>query len=397
MAISPAGGRDNIEPDFAEVADNEPDKAQGADNTGRGQWGGARSGSGRPRTKAKRMGGRRTWKSEVEAFIEKQLSEGAWSSYTAGERRQLLMRIAVDLKEAKVPPNPASITVTQIRQYIEWLGARSGRSGGTQRKALLLLSDFLKKQECNLAGEKMHRQFPPDDQPNTPRPPYEDLIKGFERLGAIEDTWTRTLARGQAAVFIGTLVRPSEGRRATYGDLDQKRWSLRIRHPKGKTREREVEFLDARCIQEMKQYLQERAETLRDFGYKPDDPSLPLFPAIIIGKARTSIIRIYSPQGFCKAWRRLFPGMDHYCARRGMAQYFVDKDISKLPAVSKVLGHASVTTTVKYYTEIRMDKACNELRGMLAPNIPVLGPENPHNPPQPPQRFKSVSTDPAYS
>ena len=301
--------------------------------------------------------GRRTWASEVEKFAKKQLNSGAWSDATAFERRRLLLRIGEDLSKAGVRPRVGSMTVEEVRAYIVWLRVNSGRNSSTQLKALILLDDFLKKQGDNIAAEKLRRQFPPETASDRPRPPFEELVQGFDRLGAIQDAWQRALARGQAALFIGTLVRPSEGRKALYGDLNGKAWEFRVRHPKGKTRERRVPFLNQRCILEMGLYLQERAEVLRARGWNPEDPHIPLFPVIEWDRKP----RVYSPQSFNRIWAKVFPGMEHYCARRGMAQFFVDSDPKKLAAVSKILGHSNLQTTIKYYSEIRMDKAASEL------------------------------------
>ena len=167
-------------------------------------WGGRRTGSGRPRL---RYMGRRTWASEVEKFAKKQLNSGAWSDATAFERRRLLLRIGEDLSKAGVRPRVGSMTVEEVRAYIVWLRVNSGRNSSTQRKALILLDDFLKKQGDNISAEKLRRQFPPETASDRPRPPFEELVQGFERLGAIQDAWQRALARGQAALYIGTLVR----------------------------------------------------------------------------------------------------------------------------------------------------------------------------------------------
>ena len=346
------------------------------------------------------MGGRRTWSSEIRRFVERQLSEGIWSNDSAYERERVLIRVGKDLQAVGIPRRPASISVDDIRKYITWL-SNSKRTASTQRRHLLLLTDFLMKEADNMSGMKLRRQFPPETQTDTPRPPYEELVKGFDRLSGIEDPWQRAIARGQAAVFIGTMVRPSEGRRAIYADLDRKAWKLRIRHPKGKTREREVEFLDARCITEMKLYLQERAETLQYLEEDPNDPNLPLFPSINVKQRQAggkATITIYSKGGFSRLWALAFPGMVHYCARRGMAQYLVDKDIKVLPAVSKVLGHANINTTMQYYSKVRMDKACAELRGILQnrPEAPA-GPKDPLNQAVSPLRFKPNTDDPMFS
>jgi integrase len=340
--------------------------------------------------------------SEVKRFLERQLSEGVWSENTALERERLLLRIGRDLKAAGIQLRPASISVTDIRKYINWL-ADTKRNSTTQCKALLLLSDFLLKEADNMAGMKMKKQFPPETQTDTTRPAYEELLKGFDTLEGIEDDWVRALARGQAALFIGTLVRPSEGRKAIYGDLNRKAWKLLIRHPKGKTREREVEFLDSRCIREMENFLKERAETLQFLEYDPEDPNLPLFPSINV-KSRLAggkhPVGIFSSQAFNRAWKLAFPSMEHYCARRGMAQHFVDKDPRLLPAVSKVLGHRDLRTTMQYYSQVRMDKACSELRKILVPQTAPkaqTGPESPPSGPQDPRRREPNPVDPMFS
>ena len=341
---------------------DDPDEAaRAASATPRGAWGGRRPGCGRKR-KIPNLMGRRTWKTEVEAFVKLQLNNGAWGPSSAYERKRLLERIGQDLIKAGVRPRPVSMSVEDVQTYICWLRKDSKRNGTTQRKALILLADFLKKQTGNTSADNIRRQFPPETPSTRPRPRFQELAQGFERVKAIKDPWQRMIVHGQAALYIGTLVRPSEGRTAFRGDLNEKAWELRVRHPKGKTRERVVPFLEERCIREMEAFLAERAELLRSLGWDPEDPSLPLFPTFQYGKALKRELRHYSSQGFAKIWKLAFPTMEHYCARRGMAQEAVDNDPKKLPAVSKILGHANIQTTVKYYTEIQMSRAASELR-----------------------------------
>ena len=309
--------------------------------------------------------GRYPWTHSVNVFVRQQLDEGDWSDATAYERGRLLERIHRDLKTVlrarahEIPPK--TLKTEHVRAYIVWLRTRSKRNGSTQRKALLLLSDFLLF-VGNTSGMKLHKQFPCESASNRPRPPFAELSQGFDRLDTIEDDWQRSIARGQGAIYIGTMVRPSEGRLALLGDLDIQSWALRVRNPKGHTRERIAPFINPRCKVEMTRYLSERASKMKLKGLDPTDPTKPLFPSF----GRGNELRHYTPQGFNNAWRKAWPGREHYCARRGMAQEAVDRDPKLLGTVSKMLGHSNIGTTMKYYADPRIEQVRTELEKVWA-------------------------------
>ena len=328
----------------------------------------------RARTRKKRNPlGRYPWACAVNGYVQRQLDEGAWRDSTAYERERLLYRIEDDLRKALgiEQVNPRHLNIEDVRTYIRWLRESSGRNGSTQRNSLLLLSEFMKLEVGNLSGERLRRQFPMDTPSQTKRPPFSDLVRGFDNLKYISDLWQRTICRGQAGLYIGTLIRPSEGRLAHRGDLDERAWVLRVRHPKGHTPERIAPFINDRCKTEMAQFLKERAEMLQSLGYQPNDPRLPLFPALEWGKEPHT----YTPQSFNRIWAKAFPGLEHYCARRGMAQEAVDRDPKLLGAVSKILGHSNLQTTAKYYAETRVEQARIELAKVWSePEEPIKVP-----------------------
>ena len=354
----PAGPEAGTTQGSGESNHERPDKAAAAARNTIGARGSTRRRRGRKRG-ARNPLGRYPWKSAVRQFVRQQLGDGAWSDATAFERQRLLLRIERDLHRLGLTTNPRRMTTDDVRAYLVWLRDRSGRNAATQCKAVLLLADFLEKAVGNLSGKRLRRQFPKEPPSGRPRPPFKELVLGFDRLSTVEDPWQRAVLRGQIALYVGTLVRPSEGRLASRGDLDERLWALRVRHPKGKTQERTAHFLEERCRKEMAYYLIERATRLRESGYNPEDPTLPLFPSF---GPQGDELRHYTAQAFNRMWRKVHPkGLDHYCARRGMAQEAVDRDPRLLGAVSQQLGHVNISTTVRYYAQPRPERIRVEL------------------------------------
>jgi len=319
--------------------------------------------------------GRYPWACLMNDYIRQQIQEGFWSDNTAFERKRLLIRIEQDLIKALAPPtnqiNPRWLTIDNIRAYLTWLKNESGRSASTQRNALLLLNEFLIKSVGNTCVDRLKRQWPLDIPGNTPRPKFAVLAKGFDRIQNIPDEWQRIICRGQAAIFIGTLIRPSEGRLTLRGDLDDNTWVIRVRHPKGKTPERIAPFIEDRCKREMAQFMKERAFMLRSLNINDLDPKLPLFPVLENGTPP----RFYTQQCFNRIWRKAFPDHVHYCCRRGMAQETLDRDSRLMTAISTQLGHSSTETTQRYYAKPSMERVRTELE--KAWNLPSEMPIKP--------------------
>ena len=96
----------------------------------------------------------------------------------------------------------------------------------------------------------------------------EDLEQMFSVLETM-DSWAGSMARGMIALCFGTGVRPSELRLAHFEDLDLKRRTLFVRHPKGEGSWASAKMVDNR-------YLSETVERLKEAGI---EAAIALFPS----------------------------------------------------------------------------------------------------------------------
>jgi integrase/recombinase XerD len=177
------------------------------------------------------------------------------------------------------------------------------------------------------------------------------------------DGWRGTVSRGVLALYYATGVRPSELRLAHVEDLNMRRMSLYVRHPKGEgnwASPQDVEIIRADMVPFIEQYLKERKDWIKAHGLTQ---AIPLFPSL---GERGDELGFYSANGFrlIKSKIERISGVEFKLKdfRSTLTSITVNGDLSRLPAMSAQLRHASVATTQKSYFAMERGLAGKQLR-----------------------------------
>ena len=188
----------------------------------------------------------------------------------------------------------------------------------------------------------------------------EDLQTIFEAAERVRG-WHGSVASGMIALYFATGVRPSELRLARFKDLDMKRQTLLIYHPKGEgswASQAEVDLIRSDMEPIIKRYLEERQQHLEKNGYAT---ALALFPNLYVGQDA-----FYSATRFneIKKEIELESGVRFKIKdlRPTLTSITVNGDMSLLSAMSAQLRHANLATTQRSYYAMQQGVAGRKLR-----------------------------------
>lgn len=184
-----------------------------------------------------------------------------------------------------------------------------------------------------------------------------DIFQAADRMSG----WHGSIARGMAALYFATGLRPSELRLAEFRDLDLEHERLYVRVPKGIgswSAPEWIELIRGDMVPIIERYVFERGEWVRANGRQE---AKFLFPNLYRGK-----------DGFFSAdcWRCIRVELEEASGVDFMTKDFrstlttltVRDDLSRLPAMSIQLRHASVGTTQKFYADIKRAQAGKQLK-----------------------------------
>lgn len=168
------------------------------------------------------------------------------------------------------------------------------------------------------------------------------------------EAWKGSVLRFLVAAYPGTGLRPSELRTAHFKDLDTKKWTLKVRDPKGKNTfgARRIVTIMPPFREAILRYVVEREAFLTSKGMN----SVYLVPALVEGKDVP-----YSSNHFRKIKKELeeATGIEFRLKdfRSTFASLTVKKNPNALPDVSKQLGHSSLVVTQQFYADIDANDA----------------------------------------
>jgi len=158
-----------------------------------------------------------------------------------------------------------------------------------------------------------------------------------------------------------TGLRPQELRLAQRIDLDEKKWVIWVRNPKGKDRygvQRTVPIPPPIRLY-VHDFLQERKEYLNNNRISECEP---LIPKITGGK-----VDYYSSHHFRQLKKDISEcsGIDFSLKdfRASYAQILKDKGVS-IESISKLMGHRTTKTTETYYARIKDASVFNEINSI---------------------------------
>ena len=255
--------------------------------------------------------------------------------------------------------NPEKTSPGDVRAFLDWMEER-GFEPESKAKYLHCLNGVLLFCK-NPVIENMRREgfrLPRRTKKPIHAIPEVDLIRIQEAASKLEG-WIGTRARFLVACYPATGLRPSELRLAHLEDLNTKKWTLYVRHPKGEGTYgqcREAIVLPQYRGQIL-QYLKDRSEYVRSKGLSS--------ATFLVPRCEKGKDECYSANAFTELKARIerASGVDFKLKdfRPTFATMCVELDPNLLTDVSVMLGHADVKTTQRYYAQISCDSAGRRL------------------------------------
>lgn len=297
---------------------------------------------------------------------------GIYSEATVKELDRRMRRMAKDLDTLKDKSlidtcDPAKMTEKEVSTYLKLLRSRGLSDTGQRHNISALRSVLL---YCgNPVVDKMRVQyrqiFPSGRGKRYPPLTKEDVSTILQKAETAQD-WRRLQAYAVVVLALCTGLRSKELRLARVGDLDQKNWTVVVKHPKGEGKyglQRKVPILPAgRGV--LARYLAKRADVVSERIPMNDA----LFPALgDRGDGLFSGGKLLSLKNIVENETGL--SLDFRACRRTFGQMCVDSGVG-LDAVSILLGHTTTKTTETYYCRKREDVALREVLDMFEPKRP---------------------------
>jgi len=325
--------------------------------------------------------GRYPFAAATNFYLQSRKGTIADSTYKEDERKlRYLGRVLEKLKQDGLitTTDPRKMGRKEIQEFLIWM-KRESLDLDTQKKyvhhlhALLKFSKNHIIQDMKAEGVKF---------PTSPKKPIrtievEDLQTIFHTVEKMEG-WKGSMARGMVALYFATGVRPKELRLAHLDDLNLKKMTLFIRHPKGEgswAASTTVDLIRPDMIPLIQLFLRERDELIRKKGLSR---ALALFPNLSQGPNA-----FYSANHFGKVKREIeglcnvsFKLKDF---RPTLTSLTVNGDLSRLPAMSAQLRHSSYSTTQRYYLKMEQGAAGKQLKDAWK-DSPILAPQIAQNP-----------------
>lgn len=206
-----------------------------------------------------------------------------------------------------------------------------------------------------------------------------DLILIFATVKELEG-WTGSVARGMLSLYFATGARPTELRLAHFEDLNLKKRTFFVRHPKGEgswASPEIVNIIREDMVPMIECYLRERSEHLRGGG---DNKATALFPNVL-GKNG-----FYSANRFRMIKEKVAKesGVEFKLKdfRSTLTTVTINGDLSRLGAMSAQLRHESPNTTHKFYNKIERCVASKKLKDLwretpvIVSDTPSIEPRN---------------------
>jgi len=296
-------------------------------------------------------------------YMERRYGTVAKSTFEEETRKYAMLgRMLEALKEAGKlkSTDPRSLSRRDVQEFMAMMREKELDSSA-QARYLQLLNNLLKAFK-NFVLEEMKAEgvrFPKIGRKPIRVISENDLQAIFETTEGM-DGWRGSVSRGVVALFFATGIRPSEARLARLDDLNLEKRTFFVRHPKGEgswASPSEVEIIREDMLPFLKRYKHERAEWL---GKNGRSEIVALFPCL------ESETGFYTANGLRlikakveKLSRVNFKLKDF---RSTLTSVTVNGDMSRLPAMSAQLRHASMTTTQRSYYAMERGVAGRQLK-----------------------------------
>lgn len=257
--------------------------------------------------------------------------------------------------------DPRHIGRREIQAFMAWM-KREGLDPNTQAKYMAHIKSFLKvfKNHVITDMEDDGVRFPKGTKKAIRVLDVDDLQAIFATLENM-DGWRSSVARGMIALAFATGTRPKEFRLAHLEDLDLKRMTFFVRHPKGEgswASPTMIDIIRPDMVPLLERYLRERSAHLKEHGIVR---SAPLFPNLYRGPDE-----FYSANAFylIKHDVELASGVDFKLKdfRSTLTSITVNSDMSLLPAMSAQLRHKTLGQTQRSYYRMEQGAAGKQLK-----------------------------------
>jgi integrase/recombinase XerD len=322
--------------------------------------------------------GRYPFLAEAKVYLKDVRHGYADSTYIEMERKLLYIHGVLLLLKSKgliATTNPRKIGQSEISAFVDWMEAKDGLlprplGEGYRKKLLQHLSNFLAYEDNGIIERMVtKKQLKRPKEPIVVRPSFTEdemtrLITALEE-SAVAGSLSALGVFGHA-VFCGFAgTRPKEIRLANKGDYSSNYWELMIQHPKGEGAWAEPRIVRV-CLPGrgfVADFMDVRARELkrRDIHDRKDLPLVPRF-------AKTGVERwpdnaLHNVK--CEVEKDLGLRFDFRKLRRSYGQIAFDKGVH-MDFVSKVMGHANVATTQRYYVRAKSAQALDEIDRVYA-------------------------------
>ena len=353
---------------------NEPDCEP---RSGQGSRRNARKHRPGPKAGVARSLGRYPFLAEVKVYLRDVRHAYAESTFVEIERKlPYIHEVLLLLKSRNLvgTMNPNKIGQLEIGAFVDWMNAKDGLrtrplGPGYQKKLLQHLGNFLAYNDNNIIDRMVRKkQLKRPREPTIPQSSFdeEELAAVIVALEEAADRSLNALGVFGHAVFCGfTGTRPKEIRLANRSDYSENYWELTVYHPKG-----ENAWADPRTVRVcspgrgfVADFMGLRARELKRRGIQ-DGRDLPLVPRFTkSGVEQWPDNALHNVK--CDVERSLGLRFDFRKLRRSYGQNAFDKG-ARMDHVSKAMGHATVSTTQRYYVRARSAAALDEIDRVYA-------------------------------
>lgn len=261
-------------------------------------------------------------------------------------------RIFMELKkEGKVnTTDPGKFREKEISEFLKNMKQR-GLNVNSQVKSIQILNGLIRYCNNSVIDQMRAKKLLPKRKTNEIQSLSEPEIQHIIRSAKKLEGWNGTVAEFICTIFPYTGLRSSELVKAHRVDINERRWTLWVRHPKGEKKygiQRTVPIPPPIRVGVL-EYLRARKEFMNQHSIQECEPLIPRITP-------TGKIRYYSVNHLRQLKRDVakIAGIEFKLKdfRSSYAQILIDRKVP-LQSVSKAMGHQTTKTTELYYARIR--------------------------------------------
>lgn len=328
--------------------------------------------------------GRYPFLAYAEQYLERREVSLAKSSLEElGRKARYLNRMLADLKKSKriSSASPRKMTEADIRTIIKWMDEQ-GHENSYKAKNLGFIKDI-----CQFAGNNVFTEMKadgielPKKTPKELNPMTEDELKTVLDMSEELNGWSGEVTRFLVWMYPYSGLRASELRQAHLEDLDPRKWTIWVRHPKGEmryARQRTAPILPP-ARKAVLRYLEARKARLAKLGIESD-----------------ILIPNYNGKGYSSTgFRRMKAALERKVNlnlnanlefkikdfRAVFCQQNIDRGVPT-EAVAVAMGHSSTKTTETFYGRMRTQQALDQLNAVWSTDGTKQAPETMPKTPQ---------------